>query len=606
MKVSISSNYIDTFNYETFKETVFSSIELHEDHISNDFKDEKFEISSIIPNSNFYDLINEKKFDKIKEKLDYFEIINSKRIIVDLDLLFKKDFSNNDIDSKINQLSKLFLNYKLKLSFLLPSKINSNFNNILRKIISIKNPSFYLTINSKNILMDGSQPSLINQIPLSLIDHVQLTDISKYIYSEDQISNLSELLPNEGVLDLKSFIKIFLKKNYKGSISVANNNILNNKANLIKDANRAFVSVFDDVVSSDISLDNLNLKIPPKINLNGFEFLEFSVFGEDHTSLVKMLKKLSFRKERIHKTKNVELWRQGSINILINFEKNSFAEQVYLKNGPSICDIAIKVKDAIQTIDRAKKLGIKEHSQSVSVGELKIPAIKGVDGSVIHFIDQKSNLFQLWNLDFNYLKPEPIQPSGLRSIDHISQSMKEEEMRSWLFFYLSNFNMYKTTQLDLVSSKGIIKSQAISSPEGEVRLNLNGSNNSQTIAGSFMTNKTGSSIQHIAFNTDDIFETVNILSENKFPFLQIDKKYYSQLQNKYDLDEKTLNNLKRNNILYDKNEFGEFFQIYSEPIFTGFFFEIVQRKQNYKGYGESNATHRIKSLQNYYDERKSA
>lgn len=606
MKVSISSNYIDTFNYETFKETVFSSIELHEDHISNDFKDEKFEISSIIPNSNFYVLINEKKFDKIKEKLDYFEIINSKRIIVDLDLLFKKDFSNNDIDSKINQLSKLFLNYKLKLSFLLPSKINSNFNNILRKIISIKDPSFYVTINSKNILMDGSQPSLINQIPLSLIDHVQLTDISKYISSEDQISNLSELLPNEGVLDLKSFIKIFLKKNFKGSISVANNNILNNKANLIKDANRAFVSVFDDVVSSDISLDNLNLKIPPKINLNGFEFLEFTVFGEDHTSLVKMLKKLSFRKERIHKTKNVELWRQGSINILINFEKNSFAEQVYLKNGPSICDIAIKVKDAIQTIDRAKKLGIKEHSQSVSVGELKIPAIKGVDGSVIHFIDQKSNLFQLWNLDFNFLNPEPTQPSGLRSIDHISQSMKEEEMRSWLFFYLSNFNMYKTTQLDLVSSKGIIKSQAISSPEGEVRLNLNGSNNSQTIAGSFMTNKTGSSIQHIAFNTDDIFETVNILSENKFPFLQIDKKYYSQLQNKYDLDEKTLNNLKRNNILYDKNEFGEFFQIYSEPIFTGFFFEIVQRKQNYKGYGESNATHRIKSLQNYYDERKSA
>lgn len=606
MKVSISSNYIDTFNYETFKETVFSSIELHEDHISNDFKDEKFEISSIIPNSNFYVLINEKKFDKIKEKLDYFEIINSKRIIVDLDLLFKKDFSNNDIDSKINQLSKLFLNYKLKLSFLLPSKINSNFNNILRKIISIKDPSFYVTINSKNILMDGSQPSLINQIPISLIDHVQLTDISKYISSEDQISNLSELLPNEGVLDLKSFIKIFLKKNFKGSISVANNNILNNKANLIKDANRAFVSVFDDVVSSDISLDNLNLKIPPKINLNGFEFLEFTVFGEDHTSLVKMLKKLSFRKERIHKTKNVELWRQGSINILINFEKNSFAEQVYLKNGPSICDIAIKVKDAIQTIDRAKKLGIKEHSQSVSVGELKIPAIKGVDGSVIHFIDQKSNLFQLWNLDFNFLNPEPTQPSGLRSIDHISQTMREEEMRSWLFFYLSNFNMYKTTQLDLVSSKGIIKSQAISSPEGEVRLNLNGSNNSQTIAGSFMTNKTGSSIQHIAFNTDDIFETVNILSENKFPFLQIDKKYYSQLQNKYDLDEKTLNNLKRNNILYDKNEFGEFFQIYSEPIFTGFFFEIVQRKQNYKGYGESNATHRIKSLQNYYDERKSA
>ena len=179
-------------------------------------------------------------------------------------------------------------------------------------------------------------------------------------------------------------------------------------------------------------------------------------------------------------------------------------------------------------------------------------------------------------------------------------------MTSWLFFYLSNFIMNKSSKIDLVSTKGKIISQALSSPEGEVRLNLNGSNDNQTIAGSFLNNKSGSSIQHIAFQTDDIFETAEILLKNEFPFLKIHESYYEKLKTKYNLDLSFFNDLKSKNILYEKDEFGEYFQFYSQPMFSGFFFEIVQRKQNYKGYGESNATYRIKSLQNYYDERKSA
>lgn len=606
MIFSISSNYLNKHTHfeKLFNDTFFTSIELHEDHINKNIIDNKIEVSAIIPNTDFYNQLNIDNSSKLSDKINLYESINAKRILIDTEVLLEKNNLEN-FDNLIIRITTLIK--KLKLVFLVPNILDENYEIILDKLLSNSNSNYFLALNSKNILLNGSQPSIVNRIPENLIDYIQLTDIPKFIDDHKMVNDIDELLPNEGVLDLKSFIKIFLKRNYNSVWSISNSKFSSQKkTNLFLDINKSMISIFDDVTSSDNTFINIDPNLPPKIGLSGIEFLEFTVFDKDYISLINTLKKLSFRLERIHKTKKVELWRQGSINILVNSQKNSFAEQVYKKNGPSICDIAIKVKDADQTILRAKKLGVSEHLLPVSVGELQIPAINGVDGSVLHFIDQKSNLFKLWNVDFNSLDVDPQQPAGLRCIDHISQSMKEDEMTSWLFFYLSNFIMNKSSKIDLVSTKGKIISQALSSPEGEVRLNLNGSNDNQTIAGSFLNNKSGSSIQHIAFQTDDIFETAEILLKNEFPFLKIHESYYDKLNTKYNLDLSFFNDLKSKNILYEKDEFGEYFQFYSQPMFSGFFFEIVQRKQNYKGYGESNATYRIKSLQNYYDERKSA
>ena len=109
----------------------------------------------------------------------------------------------------------------------------------------------------------------------------------------------------------------------------------------------------------------------------------------DHAALTGILSALSFRKERTHRSKAVELWRQGAINIVVNSEDKGFAAHSRAEHGPGVCDMGLRMRDADQTVKRALMLGAPAFAQPVGAGELDIPAIKGVGGSVVHFIDAR-------------------------------------------------------------------------------------------------------------------------------------------------------------------------------------------------------------------------
>ena len=65
-------------------------------------------------------------------------------------------------------------------------------------------------------------------------------------------------------------------------------------------------------------------------------------------------------------------------------------------------------------------LGAPDFSQAVGVGELDIPAIRGVGGCVVHFIDERSDLHRVWDIEFDPVRPKTVaQPAGLRRIDHV-------------------------------------------------------------------------------------------------------------------------------------------------------------------------------------------
>ena len=133
----------------------------------------------------------------------------------------------------------------------------------------------------------------------------------------------------------------------------------------------------------------------------------------------------------------------------------------------------------------------------------------------------------------------------------------------------------------------------MSSPEGEVRLNLNGAGERQTFAGAFLTDGFGAGVQHLAFQTDDIFETSAQLASAGFLRLKIAGNYYDDLKVRFGLTDSFVGDLRDGHILYDREGKSEYFQIYSLPLFNGFFFEIVQRKGGYQGYGARNAPIRL-------------
>src|SRR5690606_23641711 len=144
------------------------------------------------------------------------------------------------------------------------------------------------------------------------------------------------------------------------------------------------------------------------------------------------------------------------------------------------------------------------------------PAIRGVGGGVIYFLDGRSELARVWDIEFEALSERATAGAGLVAVDHIAQTMSYEEMLTWALFYTSIFRTEKSPVVDVVDPGGLVRSQVIESGDGALRLTLNGAENRKTLAGHFIAESFGSSIQHLAFRTEDIFATAAVLRKLGF------------------------------------------------------------------------------------------
>ncbi len=441
-------------------------------------------------------------------------------------------------------------------------------------------PLLGLALDSFEVLRDGSRPARMRDQDGTKVFHVSLLD-----------GPLRPMLPGQGTLNLGGLARVLARAGYDGPWSTG---IVSRGSDDVLNAYRSLVTVISDAAATEPLLRNATPNLPAKVPAKGFEFIEFSVDAESAVTLEGTLSALTFRRERQHLSKQVTLWRQGAVNIVINQENTGHAGEVFANHGPSVCDMGLRVQNAAETQDRARALGTSGFDQSVVLGELDIPAIRGVGDSVIHFIDEQSDLHRVWDIEFAPVgRAKATQPAGIRRIDHVAQTMPFDEMQSWLLYYLSTFEMTKSAIVNVADPSGTVRSQAIETPEGEVRLNLNGAADDLTFAGSFVAGNIGAGVQHIAFQTDDIFETSARLSESGFCRLQISPQYYADTQAAFALDDDLTGALRRGHILYDRDDGGAYFQLYGEAIFGGFFFEIVQRQGRYAGYGARNAPVRL-------------
>ena len=479
----------------------------------------------------------------------------------------------------------------------------------LEIVQAVDSAAFGLALNSFFSLAGGAQAARLRDVPGERIFHVQLSDAPALDFDITRLKSHFSLLPGQGGLNLSSFVRIVARTGYGGPWSVArvSDTAGGSREAHARDAYRSLVSLLDEVATREPALARPFDGLPPRITPTGLEFIEFAADGANRDCLISLLETMSFRKERQHRSKSVELWRQGAINLVINSETKGFAAEARAEHGPCVCDLGLRVQDAEQTVARATTLGAPTFSQPVGAGELDIPAIKGVGGSVVHFIDEKSDLHRVWDIEFEPVPKEgAAQPSGLRRIDHVAQTMRYQEMQSWLTYYLSTFEMEKADVVDVADPSGVILSQALASPEGEVRLNLNGAGERRTFAGAFLAQGFGAGVQHLAFLSDDIFETSDLLAEAGFDRLAMPANYYDDLRVRFGLSEEMIAKLKDGDILYDRDGHGEYFQVYSIPFWGGFFFEIVARKGGYQGYGARNAPIRLAAQMRHLKELESA
>ena len=454
-----------------------------------------------------------------------------------------------------------------------------------------------LIVDSFHTLARGIDPETIRSIPGDRIFFVQLADAPRIDMDLLYLSRHFRNMPGEGDLDVTAFMRAVAATGYAGplSLEIFNDQFRGGSPRAIAvDGHRSLLYLMDQVARAepDIRIDIPSM--PPRIRADGIEFVEFAADEAEAAELGGMLRTLGFEHVGDHVSKDVALWRQGGINLVINTDREGFAHSSYLVHGTSVCDIGLKVADAGATVARASALGAEPFEQRVGPGELKIPAIRGVGGGVMHFVDPDSELARVWDIEFRPVAGKlGHSGAGLTHIDHLAQTMNYEEMLTWLLFYTSIFETRKTAMVDVVDPGGLVRSQAVESKDGGLRITLNGAESRRTLAGHFLAESFGSAVQHIAFACGDIFDTAAALRENGFEPLAISGNYYDDLEARMGIEPAELERLRAGNILYDRDEHGEFFQIYSRNYGEGFFFEIVERRNGYAGYGAANAQFRI-------------
>jgi 4-hydroxyphenylpyruvate dioxygenase len=457
-------------------------------------------------------------------------------------------------------------------------------------------PNVGLILDSFHTLSRGIAVDSIRSIPADKIFFVQLADAPLIDMDLLYWSRHFRNMPGQGDLDVTGFTQAVLATGYHDvfSLEIFNDQFRGGSpASIALDGKRSLTNLMDAVQRLNPALP-ITAPLPPPAQVEGVDFVEFAIGDAEVPGLVAMLRSLGFGHAAHHRTKDIDVWQQGDIRILLNRDREGFAHSSYIVHGAGVCDIGLKVSNSQAALTRAKALGVKAFEQKTGPGELSIPAIRGLGGSILHFIDGSAPLSGVWDLEFEPVPSDaPVADAGLTRIDHIAQTMDSSEMLSWQLFYNSLFATRKTPTLDVVDPAGLVRSLAIENSDGSFRFTLNGAENQRTLAGHFIAEGFGSAAQHLALQTNDIFATLEVLKARGFAPLTISPNYYADVAARFGLDDVLRDKLAAAGVLYDRDGAGEFFQVYSQTYAEGFFFEIVERRGGYNSYGAANAPFRI-------------
>lgn len=331
---------------------------------------------------------------------------------------------------------------------------------------------------------------------------------------------------------------------------------------------------------------------------DGFEFIEYA--APDPAAMAAVFERMGFKPIARHRHKNVTLYRQGEINFILNAEPDSFAQRFARLHGPSVCAIAFRVQDAKAAYQRAVSLGAWGYAGQAGPGELNIPAIKGIGDSLIYLVDRWRGKdgakegdianISFFDVDFVPLPGGELNPfgNGLQYIDHLTHNVHRGRMAEWVDFYERLFNFREIRYFDIEGQVTGVKSKALTSPCGKIRIPINEEGN-QT-AGQiteYLERYRGEGIQHIAMGSSDLSRTVDALRANGVRLLDTVDTYYELLDRRIPGHGEDVAALKARKILLDGKPGELLLQIFSENQLGPIFFEFIQRKGD-QGFGEGN------------------
>ncbi|MBA1240473.1 TIM barrel protein [Pseudomonas kunmingensis] len=468
----------------------------------------------------------------------------------------------------------------------------------------VDNPALGVILDSFHTLALGDDPSGIVDIPGERIFFVQLADAPLLAMDVLQWSRHFRCFPGQGEFDLAGFLAPVLQAGYSGPLSLE---VFNDgfraapPRGIAADGLRALQHLEEKTgqrlsASTSPAVAQTLFAPPPAPRYEGIDFLEFAVDEPHAVRLGSWLQRLGFAHVGQHRSKDVQLFRQGEINIVLNAEPYSFAHNYFEAHGPSVCAMALKIDEEGPALARACAFGGQPYRGLIGPNERQIPAVRAPDGSLIYLLESGAPGQSNYDIDFRLHAVGP-KDAGLQRIDHMATALPAESLASWVLFYRSLFDFEADNELLLPDPYGLMKCRAMRSPCGRVRLPLNTSQDRDTVIAQALSSYRGAGVHHVAFACDDIFAEVARAQAAGVPLLEIPRNYYDDLAVRFDLDDRMLAELARNNVLYDRDpRGGELFHVYTESFEGRFFFEILQRRGGYSGYGTANVAVRLAAM----------
>src|SRR3954463_4662634 len=426
-------------------------------------------------------------------------------------------------------------------------------------------------LDSFHVLSRGTDLDGIAAIPAEKLFFLQLADAPHLVMDVLQWSRHYRCFPGQGGFDLSDFTARVLATGYDGPLSLEVFNDVFRQA----DPDRMAVDAMRSLLILEEALGRAPAPPPPPPRLRGWAFVELAVEPASAGRASRGLPAPGFAHTAQHRTKPVALWQQGAIRVLLN---------AGAPNAPGVVAIGVESADPQRSAARAEALLAPVLDRERGPGEADLAAIAAPDGTEVFFCRTDAGDAASWLRDFEPVTPGNGHAGGaLRAIDHLALSQPFDYFDEAVLFYRSVLGLEPRESLELAAPDGLVRSRAVATADGAVRLALNVP----------LTGGGHGGVQHVAFACSDVLAVARAMRERGVPPLEIPGNYYDDLEARTDLDPGAIATMRELGVLYDRDAHGELLHLHTPVLGGRLSFEVVERRGGYDGYGAANSPVRM-------------
>ncbi|MEO0834942.1 MAG: 4-hydroxyphenylpyruvate dioxygenase, partial [Cyanobacteria bacterium J06642_3] len=305
---------------------------------------------------------------------------------------------------------------------------------------------------------------------------------------------------------------------------------------------------------------------------------------KNYSEIIDLFTKFGFVVTGRHRSRNILLLQQGELKFVVNAEMKTDASSFESIHGSGFCGTAFRVQNS----DFALREAVKKGAEAIICADYGLPAIRGIGGSKIYLIDSQTSEHFFANF-FETTVEIPHENPQVICVDHITYNVFRGNMEAWAKFYEHVFNFQEIRNFDIKGKKTGLRSKALISPCGKIRIPLNEPQDDQSQIAEFLKEYNGEGIQHIALSCHDIYSAVDRIKQQGVAFQNTPDTYYDLVDKRIPNHQEDVAALKKLKVLIDgnKQEDGILLQIFTKEVIGPIFFEFIERKGN-KGFGEGN------------------